>query len=213
MIFQSALAYGEYALARRHLALLEPLRRSDWTEAGRDALSALSEGKTPKSDAGRRIFDRALQARRLRPIDYVVNSGTVSLTILYAAAHRDREPLSLAEEEITLCQLLLQGNLRLFEERFGRYCAQWNQERPNAPIPAVLQQGAIFAEYQRTKTIPSAPPLGDPALAQRLAKMAPLAARFEQSGRRDADARNQLWNDYAQTFWFYYLFHDHRLNY
>ena len=213
LIFQSALANGEYALARRHLALLEPLGRSDWTEAGRSALAALSEGKTPKSQTEQRMVDRALRARRLRPTDYVVNSGTVSLTILYAAAHRDPEPLSLAEEEITLCQLLLQGNLRLFEERLPRFFTAWNQERPGKPIPAVLQQGALFAEYQRTKTIPTPPSFGDPALVQRLAEMAPLATRFEQSGRRDTDAQRKLWNDYGQTFWYYYLFHDHRLNY
>ncbi|MBQ1456040.1 MAG: hypothetical protein IIZ25_09360, partial [Thermoguttaceae bacterium] len=206
LLFEAALANGEYALARKNLILMAPLGRPDWYEAGRQALSAMTRGTEPESGPARRVVTMAETARRLRPTEYLLDHSSAGKAVHLSALHRDFESCCRADQELILSWSLLLADTELFDKYFEAYYKRLRQETPDAPIPAALQQGAIFFEYNITKKFPPTRYPYDKALVARFGEFLKPYKRMAQSGGQDLVVIQELCDRFPDTFWLYQSF-------
>ncbi|MBR3219442.1 MAG: hypothetical protein IKF77_05925 [Thermoguttaceae bacterium] len=205
LLFQCAMANGEFPLARKYLSLLEPMRRPDWLKAGRDLLQAAEHGTEPASDQGRRLHRRIVNARDRRPTEYILHEGSVSKNIQFSAMYSDFPSCTLAHQELILSELLLLGNIPLFEKQFPVYYRRLTEENPNASIPRALQQAVIYTDYAATRSFPLTKYRYDAEQLQRFADFMRLQSQFEKGGGRDMRLFFELEERFSDTFWFYLL--------
>lgn len=205
LLFQTAMANGELPLARKYLSLLEPMRRPDWLRTGRDLLEAAERGTEPVTEDGRRVQRRILSARHRRPTEYMLHISNVSKNIQFSAMYSDFASCSLAHQELILCELLLLGNIPLFEKQFPVYYEHLTKETPDASIPRALQQAVIYTDYAATRTFPLTKYRYDAEQLERFADFMRLQSQFEKSGGRDAPIFFEMQDRFSDTFWFYLL--------
>ena len=205
LLFQTAMANGELPLARKYLSLLEPMKRPDWLGTGRDLLEAAERGTEPVTEDGRRVQRRILSARHRRPTEYMLHISNVSKNIQFSAMYSDFASCSLAHQELILCELLLLGNIPLFEKQFPVYYEHLTKETPDASIPRALQQAVIYTDYAATRTFPLTKYRYDAEQLERFADFMRLQSQFEKSGGRDAPIFFEMQDRFSDTFWFYLL--------
>ena len=206
LLFEAALANEEYSLARKNLILLAPLGRPDWYEAGCQALSAMMHGTEPQSDPARRVIAMAQTARRLRPTEYLLDHSPAAKAIHLSALYHDFESLGRADQELILSWFLLLADPELFDKNFAIYYDRLRQENPDVPIPAALQQGAIFFEYSITKKYPPIRYPYDKALVARFGEFLKPYTIMARSGGEDLAMIQELFDRFPDTFWLYQAF-------
>ena len=206
LLFEAALANEEYSLARKNLILLAPLGRPDWYEAGCQALSAMMHGTEPQSDPARRVIAMAQTARRLRPTEYLLDHSPAAKAIHLSALYHDFESLGRADQELILSWFLLLADPELFDKNFAIYYDRLRQENPDVPIPAALQQGAIFFEYSITKKYPPIRYPYDKALVSRFGEFLKPYTIMARSGGEDLAMIQELFDRFPDTFWLYQAF-------
>lgn len=205
LLFQCAMANEEFPLARKYLSLLEPMKRPDWLRTGRELLDCAERGTEPVTDEGKRLWRRIINARTRRPTEYTLHVSSVSKNIQFSALYSDFAACSLSHQEQILGELLLLGNIRLFEENFAIYYEHLTREDPNASIPRALQQGAIYTDYAATRSFPLTKYRYDPEQTERFADFMRIQTRLEKSGGRDMEAFFELQTRFPDTYWFYLL--------
>lgn len=192
-----AIAQGERALAEKYIDWLRlRIGCTSWARDALCALNALESGVTPDNKRAAFWVEQIQRIRQLQPnADYVDYNNTITVTCCYAAAKRDTSAMPLSLTEMQLVQFLQMADMKLFSEQFPAYYERLQKERPNSPIPKVLQQGAMLMEFYQTHRLPPSQYPYDAKLCERFQKFlremnAPTVSTAEQ---------------FADTWWLYFL--------
>ena len=207
LVFQCALIDGGPVSARKCLELLRPMKRPDWVAAGEDILEAVKHQTEPKTQTGRRVLARVKLADSLRPQEFILNNNSVSRVLQESAMHRDFAGCPLSAQERFLSWLLLVRDFDRFADNFDIYYKHLQQDRPGAPIPHALQQGAIIVEYYQTEEYPVHRYPYDRRLVERFAEFLAINARLNQNqGDAAAEAERMLRASFPLSYWSYQQF-------
>ena len=200
-----ALTEGEFVLAEKYIAWMK--RRfalSATADAASGALAELRDGQKAAGEAAQWVAEIQV-ARSLKPTaDYVDFNNQVTVAVCYASTHLTTTDLPLDMEEMRLIHFMQMADMRRFTEAFPAYVERLNRERPGTPIPPVLQEGALFADYYESKGGPLTRWPYTPELKERFLQFIRVTKRGETSPAAYAESRQILDTEYDDTWWNYY---------